>query len=148
MSTWGWKSGEQYYGYCQWYYINYLQLCPLIIVSYPIAPNISAVISASLNNAPLMVGQTGFTLTCDVSGTHNLNNPTIAYQWTRNDRTTRTQIGPNPNMFILPSLRLSSAGDYNCHVTVQSFLLSNNITTNSSHRVMIQSELFNHNNNY
>ena len=95
-----------------------------------------------------MVGQTGFTLACNVSGTHNLNNLTITYQWTRNYGTTQIQIGSNSNMFILPPLRLSSAGDYNCHVTVQSSLLSNNITTNCSHRVMIQSELFNHNNNY
>ena len=134
------------------YIIHYLQLYPLIItiiiVSYSLAPNISAVIAASLNSAPLMVGQTGFTLACNVSGIHNLNYPTIVYQWTRNDRATQTQIGPNSNMFILPPLRLSSAGDYNCCVTVQSSLLSNNITTNSSHRVMIQSKLFNHNNNY
>ena len=94
-----------------------------------------------------MVGQTGFTLACNASGTHNLNNPTIAYQWTRNYGTTQTQVGTTSNMFILSPLRLSSAGDYNCRVTVRSSLLSNNITTNSSHRVMIQSELFNHNNN-
>ena len=61
------------------------------------------------NEASLMVGQTGFTLACNVSGTHNLNNLMITYQWTRNYGTTQTQIGSNSNMFILPPLRLSSA---------------------------------------
>ena len=141
MSTWGWKSGEQYYDYCEWYIIISIIFSCLFTYCfhdiYHLAPNISAVISANLNNTPLMVGQTDYILTCDVSGTDNLNNPTIAYQWTTNDRTTQTHTG---NMFVLPHLRLSNAGDYNCLVTVQSSLLSNSITTNISHRVMIQSE--------
>ena len=112
----------------------------ITLTSYPLAPNISAMVTANLNT-PLMVGQTDYTLTCDVSGTDNLSNPMIAYQWATNDRTTQAQTGTNLNMFILPPLRLSNAGDYNCLVTVRSSLLRNNITTYSSHRVVIQSEL-------
>ena len=89
-----------------------------------------------------MEGQTGNTLTCDVSGDDRLN-PTITYQWTKYDGSTRIQVGTNSNMLTLdPSpLQLSNAGDYMCSVTVRSSLLNNDIMANSSHRVMIQSEL-------
>ena len=97
-------------------------------------------VTANLNE-PLMVGQTGNTLTCDVSGANNLN-PTITYQWTRNDGSTQTPFGTNSNTLILSPLRLSNAGDYTCSVTVSSTLLNNDIITSSGtpQRVMIQSE--------
>ena len=96
-------------------------------------------------NKPLMVGQTGYTLTCDVSGAENLN-PEITYQWTRNDGTIQTQaLGINSKMLTLgtgPSpLQLSNAGNYECRVNVGSSLLNNDIMAASSHRVTIQSEL-------
>ena len=88
------------------------------------------------------MGQTGNTLTCDVSGADNLN-PTITYQWTRNDGSTQTPVGTNSNTLTLSPLRLSDAGDYNCSVTVSSNFLNNNIITssNNTQSVMIQSEL-------
>ena len=87
-------------------------------------------------------GQTGNTLTCDVSGTDNLN-PTITYQWTRNNGSTQTQVGTNSNTLILSPPRLSNAGDYTCSVTVSSTLLNNDIITSSgiTQSVIIQSEL-------
>ena len=90
-----------------------------------------------------MVGQTGYTLTCDVSGTDRLS-PTIAYQWTRNDRTTQTQVGSSKRL-TLPSLSLSSGGEYSCHVTVGSALLTSDIevSTVTPQRVEIQSEFIN-----
>ena len=95
-------------------------------------------------NTPLMVGQSGYTLTCIASGAENLN-PAITYQWTRNYGTTQTQVGINSKMFTLgtdPSpLQLSNAGNYECRVTVGSSLLNNDIMAASSHRVTIQSEL-------
>ena len=108
------------------------------MIIIPKAPPITVMITANLN-APLMVGQTGNTLTCIVFGVDRLNS-TIAYQWMKNGGTTQTQVG-NSRILTLPYLTLSSAGDYNCRVTVQSSLLNNNIMMNSSHRVMIQSEL-------
>ena len=88
------------------------------------------------------MGQSGNTLTCDVSGADNLN-PTITYQWTRNDGSTQTPVGTNSNTLTLSPLRLSDAGDYNCSVTVSSNFLNNNIITssNNTQSVMIQSEL-------
>ena len=86
-----------------------------------------------------MVGQTGNTLTCDVTVPRNLN-PTIAYQWTRNDGTT---VGTNSNMFTLSSVSLSDAGIYICRATVSSDLLSNSIVRSVSLGVMIQSKLIN-----
>ena len=89
-----------------------------------------------------MVGQTSNTLTCDVSGADNLN-PTITYQWTRNDGSTQTPVGTDSNTLTLSPLRLSNAGDYTCTATVSSTLLNNDIinSTINSQSVMIQSEL-------
>ena len=90
-----------------------------------------------------MVEQTDYTLTCDVSGTDRLN-PTIDYQWTRNDSTTQIQVGNSSNL-PLPSLTLSSGGEYSCCVTVGSALLSSKIeaSTVTPQRVEIQSEFIN-----
>ena len=105
-----------------------------------VAPLITVKVTSNLNT-PLMVGQTDKILTCDVSGADNLN-PTIAYQWTKDDGHTQTQVGTNSNL-TLSSLRFSHIGDYTCNVTVNSTLLNSNISTTSdnSQRVMIQSEL-------
>ena len=93
-------------------------------------------VTANLDT-PLMVGSPGNTLTYGVSGAERLN-PTIIYQWTRNDGTT---VGTNSNTFTLSSVSLSDAGVYTCHATVSSALLSNSITMSDNQTVMIQSEL-------
>ena len=92
-------------------------------------------------NTPLMVGLTGYTLTCDVSGAGNLN-PTIIYQWTRSDGTIQTQVGKSRTLNLSP-LGLSHAGDYTCNVTINSVLLNNDITVSADNHqsVTIQSEL-------
>ena len=97
------------------------------------------VVSANFN-APLMVGQTGNTLTCDVSGADSLN-PTIIYQWIRNDDSIQTQVGSSKT-FDLSPLRLSSAGEYTCRATIGSNLLNNDIpvSAGNTQRVVIQSE--------
>ena len=78
-----------------------------------------------------MVGQTGNTLTCDVSGADNLN-PTII--WIRNG-STQIDIGDSGT---LSPLRLSDAGNYSCNVT--STLLSSPVAASNSQRVIIQSK--------
>ena len=95
-------------------------------------------VTANLNT-PLMVGQTGNTLTCGVTVAGNLN-PMTTYQWTRNDGST---VGTNSNMFTLSSISLSDAGVYTCRATVSSNLLSNSITTSGNQTVIVQSELIN-----
>ena len=89
-------------------------------------------VTANLNT-PLMVGQTGNSLTCDVSGADNLN-PTII--WIRNG-STQTDIGDSRTVSLSP-LRLSDAGDYSCNVT--STLLSSPVAASNSQRVIIQSK--------
>ena len=76
-------------------------------------------------------------LTCTVSGGDNLS-PTIAYQWTRNNSVT---VGTNSRTLLLSSIGLSDAGNYTCHATVNSGLLTNSITMSDSQIVMVQSEL-------
>ena len=76
-------------------------------------------------------------LTCTVSGGDNLS-PTITYQWTRNNSVT---VGTNSRTLLLSSVGLSDAGNYTCHATVTSGLLTNSITISDSQIVMVQSEL-------
>ena len=95
-------------------------------------------VTANLNT-PLMVGQTGYTLTCDVSGADNLN-LMIVYQWKRNNGTTSEPVGNNSNTLPLSPLRLSHAGDYSCSIT--STLLNNPgpISATNRQSVMMQSK--------
>jgi hypothetical protein len=87
-----------------------------------------------------MVGQTGNTLTCDVSGADNLT-PTIAYQWTRDGVTVPDG---NSRILNLSPLQLSHAGNYTCQATISSSLLHNSISATSDNNpsITIQSELF------
>ena len=95
-------------------------------------------VSANLS-AALMVGQTGYTLTCDVFGADRLN-PTITYQWTRNDERVP---GGSSRILNLPPLSLSIAGNYTCNVTISSALLTSGMPASAGtpQRVEIQSEL-------
>ena len=85
-------------------------------------------VTANLNT-PLMVGQTGNTLTCDVSGAESLINPTITYKWARNGETVPDA---SSGTLTLSSLKLSDAGNYACNVTVGSASLSSDIQASAS----------------
>ena len=86
-----------------------------------------------------MLGQNGYTLICSVCGAENFN-PTITYQWTKNNGTeTQIQVGDDPTLSFSP-LRLSDAGRYTCQATVSSPQLNNSITMMDSHDVTFQSE--------
>ena len=86
----------------------------------------------------LKVGQTGNTLTCEVSGAERFS-PKIAYQWTRNNQVVSDG---NSKTLNLSLLRLSHAGSYACNVTVSSALLSSSISASSreNQNVTVQSE--------
>ena len=76
---------------------------------------------------------------CTVSGAENLN-PSITYQWTKNNGTqTQIQVGTYQVLSFSP-LRLSDAGRYTCQATVRSSYLNNNITVTDSQNVTFQSE--------
>jgi hypothetical protein len=101
------------------------------------APPISIQITTS--GAPV-VGQSGYSLTCGVTGAENLS-PSITYQWTKNNGT-HTQIqndAANPRVSFSP-LRLSDAGQYTCQATISSPFLSDDITMTAMQDVRIQSE--------
>ena len=86
-----------------------------------------------------MVGQSGYSLTCGVSGTEHLS-PSITYQWTKDNGTlTQTQVGTNSLLLSFSPLRLSDAGQYTCQATVSSPYLNNDITDAASQNVTIQS---------
>ena len=110
-------------------------MCPPILSP---GPPISVMVTA--NGVPVL-GHNGYMLTCSVSGVENLN-PTITYQWTRNNGT-QTQVGTNLDTLSLSPLRLSDVGRYTCEVTISSPFLNSEITMGSSNSqtVTLQSEL-------
>ena len=58
-------------------------------------------------------------LKCTLTGVES-QNPTITYQWLKNNGTHRVEVGTNANILSFPSLKLSDAGQYTCQVTVDS----------------------------
>ena len=84
-----------------------------------------------------MVGQSGYNLTCGVTNS-GAENPTITYQWTKNNGThTPVQVGTDRVLSFSP-LRLSDAGRYTCQATAVSSPCS--ITKMDTHCVTLQSE--------
>ena len=104
-----------------------------------IAPEITIIVTANFDT-PLMVGQTGNTLTCGVSGDEKLN-LTITFQWARYNGSTSIHVGTElMNSLPLSPLRLSDAGHYSCSVTGISTLLNNPVTAENNQSVIIQSK--------
>ena len=108
-----------------------------IIFLPPPDPVISIAINPNLNTSQI-AGQTGTTLTCSVTGADNLN-PTISYQWTKDD-----EANDGSETLTLSPLRLSHAGVYTCSVSVGSTFLNNTIqaSANNNEIVIIESELY------
>ena len=81
------------------------------------------------------MGQSDYSLICNVIGAEN---PTVTYQWTKNNGTQiQIQVGANSNTLSFSSLRLSDAGLYTCQATVSSPC---NITIMDTQEVTLQSE--------
>ena len=101
------------------------------------APAISVQITTS---GTQMLGQSGYSLTCGVTGVENLN-PSITYQWTKNNGT-QTQDRDEYDTFLTFSpLRLSDAGRYTCQAMIISPFLKNYMVIMDTEDVMLQSEL-------
>ena len=98
---------------------------------------ITAVVTPSSSNS-LTLGQTGFFLTCDVSGTNKLNSLTLTYEWQRNGGVLSNQQARN--LFLSP-LSGSHVGEYVCRVSVNSTLLnSEEMRASGTHTVSAQSK--------
>ena len=86
-----------------------------------------------------MLGQSSQdSLACGTSGSENLN-PTITYQWTKNNGT-QVQLETTSKTLSFFPLKLSDAGRYTCQATVSSSYLSRDITMMDFYDVRIQSE--------
>ena len=105
------------------------------------APPISAQITTSSSDS-LLLGQSGYSLTCGITGTENLS-PSITYQWTKNNGTQdQTQIQNdegNPRVSF-SHLRPSDAGQYTCQATIRSPYLIDDIIVMNTLDVTLQSE--------
>ena len=80
----------------------------------------------------------GYALSCSVTGTENLN-AAITYEWTKRNSTQARVLGSYKTLRF-SSLRLSDAGEFSCHVTVNSRYLRNVVNVTSSHFIQIQSK--------
>ena len=91
---------------------------------------ITVQVTFSCANDSLTTGQTGFSLSCDVSETDNLNSPTFIYQWKKNGSVISDQQGRT--FSSLSPLTASNAAQFTCEVTVSSPSLNESITVTSS----------------
>ena len=109
-------------------------------IHFPITlvPNITTKIRDNKNP---VVGQSGYSLICEVFGADSLS-PIITYVWTKSNGTDfEMQIGNNSTTLTLHPLRHSDAGLYTCHVDINSNYLNGAIFFNTSWNVSIQSKL-------
>ena len=89
------------------------------------------------SSSSLTLGQTGFSLACDVSGTDNLN-PSLTYEWQRNGGVLSNQ---QERTLSLSPLSGTHVGEYVCMVTVDSTLLNSlEMRTSGTHTVSAQSK--------
>ena len=88
------------------------------------------------NSGPLTAGQTGFSLSCDVTGTENLNKLRfIRFEWWRNGELIS---GWMARTLSLSPLTASNAGEYNCSASLCSTSLSApDITVNSDNTTIV-----------
>ena len=110
---------------------NYINMNHRNFHSHFPAPAISVQITTS---GALILGQSGYSLTCGVTGAENLN-PSISYQWTKNNGTQTQMIGTNSKTPSFSRLLPTHAGLYSCNVTVLSAYVSNVVYTSNSFEV-------------
>ena len=85
-------------------------------------------------------GQSGYSLTCGVTGAENLS-PSVSYQWIKNNGTqTQIHVGMDSQVLSFSPLRLSDVGRYTCQATVSSLYLNNYVTMMDTQDVTLQSE--------
>ena len=87
-----------------------------------------------ISNIPVVLGQTGFILTCDVSGADNLS-PLITYRWTKSNGT-QTVVADHSVLSFSQPLSFCNAGQYVCQVTVMSSLLNNQLYVSNPYNVL------------
>ena len=89
--------------------------------------NVSVSVEITTSGAKVL-GQSGYSLTCGVTVTRaDAGNPSITYQWTKNNGTQAIQVGTDRSRVLSFSpLRLSDAGLYTCQATVTSLCSVNN----------------------
>ena len=110
-------------------------------LSFSLVPTISVQVA---ENVPPTFGQSGYSLTCSAGGTAapGIVNPSIMYQWTKNNGTqTQIQVGGDPEILSFSPLRLSDAGQYTCEVMINSSYL-NTITEMGFSNVAFPSEFY------
>ena len=115
-----------------------LQVCTFLTIRYCFYSAPTILIDIIPNGTPIVEHM--YTLNCSVYEYEKLANPTISYQWIKNNGI-QTQVGNNPNTLVFSSLKLSDAGKYTCKVDIQSSYLSNGISINEIFVVKLKGKL-------
>ena len=109
------------------------------IIFFPFFPDVVIKVIASGPHAVL--GQSGYSLICNVGVANHLWPYITTYRWTKNNSITELELGVESNSLSFSPMRLSDAGRYTCVATVHSFHINDNITVMDSLDVRIQSKL-------
>ena len=110
-----------------------VQISHQILIDLPFFP-VPAISVQITTSGALILGQSGHSLTCNATGIENLN-PSITYQWTKNNGTRTQMVGTNSKTLSFSRLLPSDAGLYSCNVTVLSAYVSSVVYTSDSFEV-------------
>ena len=109
------------------------------IIFFPFFPDV--VIKVTASGPRTVLGQSGYSLICNVGVVDHLWPYITTYRWTKNNSITELELDVESNSLSFSLLRLSDAGQYTCVATVHLFHINDNITVMDSLDVRIQSKL-------
>lgn len=104
----------------------------IMCICFSLAPSVS--IQISDGGATPTAGQ-DYQLSCEVSGTNNINPTVVSYQWTKNSGGQAQLVGTNSNTLSFTPLQLSDASNYACTVIIASSHLTGNIVAMDSYAI-------------
>jgi hypothetical protein len=101
-------------------------------------PNVTVEID---NGGHVPIAGEQYSLTCNVFGVNSLD-PSITYQWIKNNSNTQMQTGNNSNSLFFSNLKLSDTGEYSCQANIHSpFIREDIFTVTQFQSIVIRSKL-------
>ena len=109
----------------------------------PFTPSVPDILVEIVANKSPVLGQVGYSLTCEVTRAEILGLH-ITYRWTKSNGTDFETQSETSNTLSFHSLQYSDAGLYMCQIVgINTDFLSGNISLNDSLNLALQSKIFN-----